>query len=219
MIRTMEFAAILLAVAVSPAFAQERQNQPAGTQGVQQHIDTHVANCLLLGNMEEITICRFALDKIDNDEVKSLAKEMIDDHEKFANQVRRYASKDQSFELRSSKSGDSKIRQVGGTREEARPARNDKAMLHERLAAMEHQAAQECVRLTEECLNREEGKHFDQAFLGQQIGAHIAMLAKLKAAEDDVSPELRKLVMDGEKATKEHKQRAEKLVNKLADRK
>jgi len=37
------------------------------------------------------------------------------------------------------------------------------------------------------------GKDFDQAFLGQQVGGHIHMQAKLRAFETEVSPEFQKL--------------------------
>lgn len=202
--------------------------QPAGGQAVsQQMLDSHVANCLVLANQEEIALCRFALQHADSDKTKEAAQSMIDDHEKFVAKLRKFASKDQSFELRAGKSSKDGVKQVGGTDEDrkqnpATTAAGTTRMghgLHDRMFAMAHQAHEECLRLTQECLGQYEGKEFDQAFLGQQVGMHIGMMAKLKAAEGNVSPEFQQVIKEGQKTAKGHKEHAEELMKKLADRK
>jgi predicted outer membrane protein len=239
MVRKMEVAAFLALAIAGPAFAQEReparpQVQPgAATQITQQQLDAHLANCLVLGNQEEIALCRYALERIDDEKVKELAQKMIDDHEKFVTQLRRYASKDKSFELRTGSKGKETIRRVGGTDEDrpdkttrpatgapgattaARPAGDVAA----RMFAIAQETAEECLKLTQECLSQYEGKEFDQAFLGQQVGAHIGMQAKMKVAEGHVSPEFKELLRTGQKTAKEHKQHAEKLMGKVASSK
>lgn len=211
--------------AVQPAFSQ-------------QALDAQIANCLALANQEEIALCRFAMEHADSDKVKEAAKSMMEDHQAFLGKLRRFTSKDQNLELRVGKSTSKDgIRQVAGTdddRREARPGGGAVSPgttaagsssgarmaggLSERLFEIERQAHQECLKLTEECLGQYKGKEFDQAFLGQQVGMHIGMIAKLNAAENDVSPELQQLIREAQKATKSHREHAEKLMGKVAQK-
>jgi len=211
----MEWAAVLVLAASSSVFAQQRE--AAGNAAI--HVDEHVADSLLLANYSEIALCQFAENKAQNDDVQKLAKDMIEDHQKFVMKLRKFASKDKPLELRSTKTGsNSPIRKVGGTTDDTKTtAAGGHAGIASRIYNIEYHTAQECLKLTEECLDKEKGKNFDQAFLGQQIGMHIHMLSRLMASEDDVSPEFQQIIKDGEKTTKEHKERVEKLMKKLSD--
>lgn len=258
--RKLGLAALALALTASAAMAQQRDpNAPrnpaqpgsAGSTGAQQtgqgstqqQLDSHVANCLILGNQEEIALLRWASEKVSDKHLKEHAEKMIEDHQEFVSKLRKFASKNQNFELRAGRSSEgtsgSKVRPVGGTREdnaENREGNNSGTTtaggtttsagtatsttvnaMADRLFAIDKQAKEECLRLTQECLDKHEGKEFDQALLGQQIGMHITMLAQLKAVEDDVSPEFQKLVKEGQKTAKEHKEHAEKMMKKSGD--
>jgi predicted outer membrane protein len=233
----MTLAGLVVLALASSGFAQVAQparpqpgvaGQPAGGQAAtQQMLDSHVANCLILANQEEIALCRFAMEHADSDKTKEQAQTMIEDHEKFVAKLRKFASKDQSFELRGAKSSKEGVQQVSGTGEDrkANPVTTAAGTaragngIHDRMFAMAHQAHEECLRLTQECLSKYDGKEFDQAFLGQQVGMHIGMMAKLKAAEGNVSPEFQQVIKDGQKTAKDHKDHAEELMKKLADKK
>lgn len=236
--RKLELAALAFALTTSVGMAQQRDpnvpknTNPPGTAGqqvvqnAQQQLDAQLANCLILSNQEEIALCRFALEHTKSDDVKKLAKQMIEDHQGFVTKLRKYASKNQDFELRTAKSNRSKepsesgkIRQVGGTREEATtdvtttPAGTVlPSAIGERMFAVEKQAVEECLRLSQECLKEHEGAEFDQAFLGHQIGMHIGMRAKLKAAHDNASPEFAELLKDSLTTAKEHQDHIEKAM-------
>jgi predicted outer membrane protein len=229
MLRRIELAAVIIAVAATAAIAEERA-QPAGAQpsqaNQQQMIDMAAANCLTLGNQAEIALARWAMERTDSDEARELATKLIEDHQQFVSQLKKYASKDKSLEVRGAKTGaatESKIKPVAGTREEGSVVRAGGAAgsggLFDRFYAIEHRATEECLSLTQECLGKYKGKDFDQAFLGQQIGGHIHMQAKMKAFESEVSPELQKLIKEGQKTAIEHREHAEKLMEKLASRK
>jgi hypothetical protein len=69
--------------------------------------------------------------------------------------------------------------------------------------------------LNKEELGKYKGSEFDQAFVGSQLGAHIGMLAHLKALEGESSAELNAVVTKMESTTKEHKLHLEKLMSHL----
>jgi predicted outer membrane protein len=86
----------------------------------------------------------------------------------------------------------------------------------QQLLQFNQQAAGQCLMLTREALEKHSGADFDQAYLGAQVGAHIGMLAKLRAAEGYTNGEFRELVTQGLKTTEEHLQHAEQLLQELA---
>ncbi len=226
MTRNITLAALVALALAGSAWAQERTQPARGVapQG-QQQIDTHVANCLIIGNHEEIALCRFALERAHSEDVKELAQKMIDDHQQFVTKLRKYGTQGVSFELRAD-SREPGVKTAAGTKEPstvtqvegtapARTASTDPNWAANKVFQMERDAAQECLNLTQECLGKYKGTDFDQAFLGQQVGMHIGMRAKLTAAEDDVSPEFQQLLRDGLKTAKEHQQHAEKLMEQV----
>jgi predicted outer membrane protein len=87
--------------------------------------------------------------------------------------------------------------------------------MSDRMFQIEHQAVQNCLSMTKEELAKQKGDHFDKAFLGQQIGMHIGMLAHLKALKGNVSGELQQVVDANWKAASQHKDKAEKLMDQI----
>lgn len=87
------------------------------------------------------------------------------------------------------------------------------------LQRVEEQAAEECLRLTKEELQKHEGKDFDSAFVGQQLGMHLGMLAKLSAAEKNTSGEFQSVVQECHQKTMEHKQHLDGLMTQLKSEK
>lgn len=82
----------------------------------------------------------------------------------------------------------------------------------DRLFAIHQRAAEECLALTKKELGEYKGEKFDQAFLGQQVGMHMGMLAQLKAIEGEVSGDLQQLAQNAQKTATEHKEHAQKLM-------
>jgi predicted outer membrane protein len=80
---------------------------------------------------------------------------------------------------------------------------------------IEQQAVQNCLTMTEDELGKQRGSHFDKAFLGQQVGMHIGMLAHLQALKGNVSSDLQQVVDTNWKAASEHKDKAEKLMDQV----
>ncbi|MGE0758329.1 MAG: DUF4142 domain-containing protein [Pirellulaceae bacterium] len=83
------------------------------------------------------------------------------------------------------------------------------------LMALGKQTAEECLRLTKAELQRHTGEHFAQAYIGQQVGAHIGMLAQINASEQFASPELKQVLDQGRQITQQHMDHARQLMAQL----
>jgi predicted outer membrane protein len=91
----------------------------------------------------------------------------------------------------------------------------DESSVTDRLFAIHQRATQECLALTRKELGELKGEKFDQAFLGQQMGMHMGMLAQLKAIQGEVSGELQQVAQGAEKTATTHKEHAEKLMEEV----
>lgn len=257
--------------AQQPGIRQPGVRQPGADQGTVQRgraatgdsesLENIVASCLILGNQEEIALLQLGAERAKHEDVKQLAKQMIEDHQKFVQKLERFSTYqaddlvvtteeggartagfrgvDEQADDRAAQPGESargdrdaqERREARQERQERREARQDGAprrnldgrvaardeSLTRQLIKLEKEASQECLRMTKEALKEHEGAAFDKAFVSQQIGAHIAMLSKLKAAENAVSGELRQVISDGQETTKAHKQKLTQLKDKLFD--
>jgi predicted outer membrane protein len=202
-------------------------NRQAGRRGRQgetagNRFDSHVADCLILGNQEEIALLKFGMERTKSDQVKELAQSMIKDHEKAISELREFASPQHAnVELTADESSG---RDVASTREARKvpaeadnaPAQGGQNNLLSKMHRMAKRSHEQCLTLSREELSKYKGHEFDQAFLGQQLGAHIGMLAKLKAAQEETSGELSSWTGKAQETTKKHKDHLEKLMNDLA---
>ncbi len=94
---------------------------------------------------------------------------------------------------------------------ESRPEGNDPGM------AMLQKVKSECLSLTMQELQEHQGAEFDKAYVGQQLGAHIAMLAELRGSKSFASPELQKIIAEGEKMTMAHMEKAKEIMGQIKD--
>lgn len=65
-----------------------QQTDAADRQG----LESHIANCLMLGNQEEIVLLTMGKDKTENADLKQAAEKMIQDHQQFIQQLQPHAS-------------------------------------------------------------------------------------------------------------------------------
>jgi predicted outer membrane protein len=73
----------------------------------------------------------------------------------------------------------------------------------------------ECLTLTERELDKWQGAEFDQAYLGQQAGAHIGMLATLKTFEKHASNEFKPVIQQAIATTEQHLNQANELMQQV----
>ena len=217
---TFSALAIVAALAASAAQAQQPTtqlpNQPgqpaaggqyAGAQGASAsaQVDQAIAACLALGNEEEIALAQFAESRVKNEKVKQFVAMMIKDHREAIEKLHKVAPHLATLNLQL----DGDAGQDGQT-----AAGGD---VNQQMLALQRNVAQQCLELTQNELDEKEGAEFDRCFIGQQVGAHIAMLAKLKGSEKFASGALRSHIQEATQTVESHLQHAKELAKTLMD--
>lgn len=217
-----------------------QQRTDAARQSTHQSLDQTVADCLLLGNHEEIALAKMAKENAESEDVKKFAQMLIEDHQKFVQKLQKFSSRsinldgdrqaDASTPQTDSLAADQRNRQAADRPAEPRQTLDQNGRPVEHRAAyapqgdearfqLEQAIAKECLHLTKKELKEHSGKEFDMAFVGQQMGAHIGMTAKLKASRSFVSADLQQVLDEGLQVTMQHHEKAKQLKDKLKDSK
>jgi predicted outer membrane protein len=201
-----------------PAQPGQPGNQNQQPQGLQQRtanfrgesagqanaqiIDGQLAACLILGNEEEIALGKFAGQHASSDKVKKFAQMMIDQHTQALSQLKQFAPQGVSLEL--SESGSNQARNER--------AANASDQIGQQMLIIMRDAKQECLNMTEKELAQKRGEEFDHAYIGQQMGGHVQMIAALTAFEKHASPELQRVVSEQKKTAEQHLDHLKQLV-------
>jgi len=193
-----------------------------------------LADCLLIQNREEINLARFAVEHAQNSRVKEFAQKMITDHEEFGRKLKPFAAHaDKILEtnrllpqttqitpatpLPAKDRDEPALRVEGkqGGRIEVHASKVIQGSSSEDWFQMEQTAAQNCQKMTRDCLSKMDPAQFDQAYLGSQIGMHIGLLARLQAADGYVSGDLQQVLKDAQHTVQTHRSQAEDLYRDL----
>ena len=81
--------------------------------------------------------------------------------------------------------------------------------------AVIQQMGQQCEQSLAREMSEYQGAEFDKAYAGQQIGAHLAMLTKLRVLRQHASPQLQQVLAQGEKTTQHHLDQFKQLMKSL----
>jgi predicted outer membrane protein len=205
--------------------------------------DHALASCVALANQEEIALGELGSQKAHNEEVKKFAQMLVQDHQEFLGKLKEFAPEASSSGFLNSDKARTAARSgaVPATKAGARTVEqavatdgaNDSAKIettagkeagaksgdahhhHGRHLQIEREVAQQCLMMSKEKLNSETGEKFDKCFIGQQIGMHSAMKAKLIVYQRHASSELAQVLAAGQKKTEEHLAKAEEIMKTL----
>jgi predicted outer membrane protein len=234
----LKFAAVLLAMGfASTAVAQvsqQTQRDPsatgqnrdqAGRLGAAEQgsdINTFIASCLLIGNQEEVALAQMAVDRAENEQVKQFAQMLIQDHQKIIQQLQPLAKPGVGLNegAQTAAAGQpSNAQQPGGQQYTANRPNLERgaggSATVDQIMQLNQQAAQECLQMTKSMLQEKQGAEFDKAFAGMQVGAHVGMLAKLKASEQQASGQLASLVKESQQTIQSHLEQAKQICKDL----
>jgi predicted outer membrane protein len=89
--------------------------------------------------------------------------------------------------------------------------------LQAQMVALQKRVTEECLALTEKELGEHEGAKFDRCYIGQQIGGHVAMLAKLRGSKEFASGPLRQFIEEASKTVESHLAEAKKIAKTLEE--
>jgi predicted outer membrane protein len=233
--RQLLVALVLVVVCAAQAAAQQpgQPGQPGAPpnaattqqQGAQAgQLDQAIAACLLLGNQEEIVVAELAERHAKHEEVKQFAQQMIEDHrralEKIRQQYPQLASVGQQLGAAGGATapGETTVAQSprpGQPGQPGQPTAGQDPMFHQMLG-LQTTIAQQCLELTRQEL--EQAEDFDTAYMGQQVGAHLGMLAKLKGSEQFASAKLKPVLQELTQTVEQHFEHAKKIKTALKDK-
>lgn len=224
------------------AFAQavsDRENSRSANEGtnmtpeqVAQHFQQHLAKGILCGNQMQILLGEFASERAQNPEVKQFAQMMVKNHRDMVAKLDRLAPNSVNTETLGkrvlalqnqwkSELGTTPVTsETGGESRMSNPSdmtsekMNEQNPMH-KFAALEQKFLENVVALTEVELGQVDKSRFDRAYIDQQIGSHIIMLAKLKTLEPYASGDLKPLIEQAEKVTRAHLDQAKNICKQL----
>ncbi|HEY5313081.1 MAG TPA: DUF4142 domain-containing protein [Pirellulales bacterium] len=225
------FTAALGFVFVSAALAQNQnfgqQQQPQQGQAAAQGQaggsinDRQIATWLSVENHGEIAVAKLAEQHAHNKQVKDLAREMVKQHTDFGQQLMRFAGGMATAETN----------QPGAQQTVGQPANQtltssttnlpgatggqaDMAGMHQGLnfVAVIQQIGQQGRQSLSRELGETQGAEFDEAFVGQQIGAHRRLLDTLHVLRQYASPQLQQVLAQGEQTSQHHLDQYKQLM-------
>lgn len=192
------------------------------------NLDKFIATCLLIGNQEEVALAQEAVQRAQNENVKQFAQMLVDDHQKAIQKLQQHAKQGMSLDGASdvtvSAQADGSNQYAANQSPTAQQYTANRADLDrdmadsgtvDKILKMHQQAAQECLSMTKSMMQEKQGAEFDKAFAGSQIGAHVGMLAKLKASSQNASPELAAIIQESEQSVQKHLEHAKMLCKEL----
>ncbi len=202
------FAMALSLVAVCGiAIAQDAQNRANPSH---QKLDDHIAACLTLANQNEIAVAKIAEEKSSNQEVKSFAQQLEQDHTKFMSQLTKFGGNE--FRNRDT-SARAESSATPPRTDAAKPQGDSHDQVHMQI---KRELADECLASARRELGQKSGQEFDDCYVGMQIAAHMGMVNELKVLERHASPELAAVLKEGQSTAQKHLDHAKQLMKNLA---
>ncbi len=203
--------------------------------------DAILAEWLFVDNAKELALAKIAQSKSDNGEVKAFAQRMIDEHTKFAADLRPFRH---GGAMRGEGNDDGGARDVpqgrddndsptrGGDDDEK--GRNDGTkdgskmvvkMGHDGMHrgdgegidhfALLHDLGKKCRESATTALNEKSGAAFDRCYIGMQIADHQGVLDKVDTFQKYASPKFAAVLADAHTTVGAHLEHAKDLMKTL----
>ena len=173
-------------------------------------LETHIASCLILSNLKEQELSKFVKEKIDDDDVEKFAKKMEKQHKKFVSELKEFAPEAATAKL-------SDDDDDGDDSKSSRYTATTGDNVDRKLITLQRRAAEKCLKMVKEEMKDKDDDELAKAYVGQQISAHIGMLAQLEAAERSASGNLKSVIKDVKSKTEDHLDEAKDLMKDLKD--
>lgn len=167
--------------------------------------DSQLAACLIVDNQGEIALGKLAEQKSKDNDVKQFAQQMVKEHTDFMQKLERFAAEQ----------GQGAAAQSNSAVQNMASATQPMGSQQLNLASLKQQIGQKCLEMTQQELERKDGAEFDKCYVGQQVGAHVAVLAELEVFRNQASPELASLLDKGIQTTKTHLEHAKTIAKSL----
>ena len=163
-------------------------------------LSQQIASCLVLGNQEEVALAEIAQKQAEHPEVKKFAAHMIEQHQQAVAKL------------------EQAVPQVAGLTlgvAEGQTTQNEQSAEQAPELALAKAIKQQCLQLTQQEMAGKQGVEFDKCYIGQQIGAHVGMLAQLRGSKSFANPQLQAVIAEGEQMATKHLEEAKKIMAEL----
>jgi predicted outer membrane protein len=203
--------------------------------------DEMFAQCLAIDNAVEVQISEFAAQRLQNDQVKQFAQQMVQEHRKMIEKLGNYGAEPVNFSATATRdaanatpaNADVTVRtgregaevavdgnnQPAGRREAGANVRervNDRREARQGdFLSIKQEIAQECLRSAEEELTSKTGPEADKCFMAAQVMGHQHMLDTLKVFERHASAEFKQTLAQASQETQKHLDEAKQILKSL----
>lgn len=172
--------------------------------------DQEIAQCLAIGNQEEIALARLAQQKASSKEVKDFAEQLMQDHTKALDSLKQFGA--QKVQL-----GASGALEQANQQRPARAAQAGGATGGRQFDFVEvkERIAEQCLADSQKEWSEKKAEDAEMCYVGSQLVAHKQMIAAQKVLRDYASPQLQATIDQSLSATQAHLKHAEKLLDSL----
>lgn len=216
--RREALAAGAAALPVSALFQISASGQapPPGTPGSRNPgaRDPLLACCLLIDGRKETEICKFAQNKLQNDDCKTFCKNAIDEFESLRDRLKEYGFEypvpppGTGTTTRPADTGIAPIPQLAVGRVLLPPGATEEV-------AIARDVAEQCVADFKDMAQKKQGTKFDQCFVGCQLAANAHLASACKAFKRHASPDMQAVLSDKQKVFEQNISKLEDLMAKL----
>jgi predicted outer membrane protein len=199
---------------------QERQQLGGQRQATGQagQLEEKLAAWLACGNRAEVELSQLATQKATNPQVRQFAEQMVKEHTQLLQQLQQINPEIEMVSAQGTQRPGQTARQPGQqpqTQQRPGQAQRTAGAADDPIMQIGKQAAERKVELTKTFLQDKQGQEFDKCFMGQQIAAHITMLAELDAMQNAGSQQFQQLASKASQATQQHLQEAMQIAQTL----
>jgi predicted outer membrane protein len=181
--------------------------------------DSQLAGCLIVDNQGEIALGKLAEQKSQNNDVKQFAQKMVQEHGQFMQKLEQFAAAgNQTDNMTAGQLPAVAVQQqAAGMTDRGLTGATTQPMGGQGLnfVQLKQQIGQKCLQMTQRDLEQKDAAQFDKCYIGQQIGAHVEVLATLEVFRNQASPELAAVLDKGIETTKTHLEHAQQLAKSL----
>lgn len=207
--------------------AQDQNRSTSNPQATSSQTTTTVkqaiAKKLMMANKAEIELAQLAKQKSKNPKLNQIADKLISDHRQLNEKLQKWEPNSGNAQNQgaTSRSGiqNSTLQDTPASEQRTGRDRADsmKGNVPQALCAIMDKASENALTMTKEMLQNYDGEEFDMAFVGQQVVAHMMLLAELKAIESQNLEEISQIAGKAASTTEQHLEELKGLAKELKD--
>ncbi len=188
---------------------------PIDENAATRNSDELIASMLLLGDEQEVALCKLAASNSKNDKVRQFAQSLAKEHADEDNPLRAFGARVEPFGESVGRRMPERLRpqDISGQPQLATRGQGGIDFLE-----IDREIAQEGIDSAKRRWQNEDPQQADVAFVGMQIGTHRYMLDKQKVLRGYASPRLQAAIDKSTRATQSHLERAKDLMHELVSR-